>query len=185
MVSVTEVRPGNYYIWDGQLYTCLTIDLNKTAMAKMKVKLKSKNLRSGAVTDMSFIGSDKVDVVRLDKSQMGYLYDDGESIVFMDNETFEQISIEKERLTWEMKFLKEGTNVDIMSYEGEILGIKLPDKAKLEITECDPATRGDTVKAALKDAICETGLKVKVPMFIETGDSIIVSTETGEYDSRA
>ena len=185
MVGVTEVRPGNCYIWEGQLYSCISIDLNKTAMAKMKVKIKSKNLRTGAILDMSFIGSDKVDVVRMDKKQMNFLYDEGEAIVFMDNETYEQVSIEKTRLEWELNFLKDGFTVDILTYEDEILGIQLPSKVTLEITQCDPATRGDTVKTALKDAICETGLKVKVPMFIDQGDSINVSTETGEYDSRA
>lgn len=185
MVNVTEVRPGNCYLWEGQLYNCISIDLNKTAMAKMKVKLKSKNMRTGAILDMSFIGGDKVEVVRMDKRQMGFLYDDGEAIVFMDNETYEQVSIDKSRLEWEMNFLKDGISVDILTYESEILGILLPSKVILEIAQCDPATRGDTVKNALKDAICETGLKVKVPMFIEQGDSISVSTETGEYDSRA
>ena len=185
MVKVTEVRPGNTYIWEGQLYSCLSIDLNKTAMAKMKVKLKSKNLRTGAILDMSFIGSDNVEIVRTEKKKMGYLYDDGTDIVFMDNETYEQISIDKAKLEWEMNFLKDGIIVDIIQYEGEILGIQLPSKVTLQLTQCDPATRGDTVKAALKDAVCETGLKVKVPLFIEQDDYIVVSTETGAYDSRA
>lgn len=184
MVNCTEVRPGNVYIWDGQLYLCQNIDLNKTAMAKMKVKIKSKNLRTGAITEVSLIGGDKVDVVRVEKSKMGYLYDEGEAICFMDNETYEQISINKNLLDWELKFLKEGVVCEIMTYEGEILGITLPAKVSLIVKDSPSAVRGDTSKTALKDAILETGLLVKVPLFVEEGESVIVSTETGEYVSR-
>ena len=185
MVNCTEVRPGNAYIWEGELYLCQNIDLNKTAMAKMKVKVKSKNLRSGAITEVSLIGGDKVEIVRLEKSKMGYLYDEGDAVVFMDNETYEQVSIPKYRLEWEVNFLCDGVEVEILTYEGEILGITLPAKATLRITESAPAVRGDTSKAAMKDAILETGFKVKVPIFVEEGDSVVVSTETGEYVSRA
>lgn len=184
MVNCTEVRPGNVYIWDGQLYLCQNIDLNKTAMAKMKVKIKSKNLRTGAITEVSLIGGDKVDVVRVDKNKMAYLYDEGEAICFMDNETYEQISINKNLLDWELKFLKEGVICEIMTYEGEILGITLPAKVSLIVKDSPSAVRGDTSKTALKDAILETGLLVKVPLFVEEGESVIVSTETGEYVSR-
>ena len=104
MVNVTEVRPGNAYSWEGEIYSCISIDLNKTAMAKMKVKIKSKNLRTGAVLDMSFIGGDKVEILHLDKKKMGYLYDDEDFVYFMDNNTYEQVSIAKETLKWELNF---------------------------------------------------------------------------------
>ena len=185
MVNVTEVRPGNAYSWEGEIYSCIDIDLNKTAMAKMKVKIKSKNLRTGAVLEMSFIGGDKVEILHLDKKKMGYLYDEGDAICFMDNNTYEQVSISKEVLKWEVNFLKEGSEVEILAYEGEMLGITLPAKVALQITECNPAVRGDTVNKAMKDAICETGLKVRVPLFIENGEFIWVFTEDGRYDSRA
>lgn len=185
MVNVTEVRPGNAYTWEGEIYSCIDIDLNKTAMAKMKVKIKSKNLRTGAVLDMSFIGGDKVEILHLEKKKMSYLYDEGDSICFMDNNTYEQISLSKEKLEWELKFLKEGSEVEILDYEGEILGISLPAKVALQITECEPAVRGDTVNKAMKDAYLETGLKVRVPLFIEQGESVWVFTADGSYDSRA
>ena len=185
MVNCTEVRPGNTFEHEGQIYTCLTIDLNKTAMAKMKVKIKSKNLRTGAVLEMSFIGGDKVEIIHLEKKKMNYLYDEGDAICFMDNNTYEQISIAKDRLKWELNFLKEGIEVEICEYEGEILGVTLPAKVALNITECEPAVRGDTVNKAMKDAITETGLKVRVPLFVEQGEAIIVYTIDGKYDSRA
>lgn len=185
MVNVTEVRPGNAYSWEGEIYSCIDIDLNKTAMAKMKVKIKSKNLRTGAVLEMSFIGGDKVEIIHLEKKKMSYLYDEGDAICFMDNNTYEQISLSKDRLKWELNFLKEGIEVEICEYEGEILGITLPAKVALNITECEPAVRGDTVNKAMKDAYLETGLKIRVPLFIEQGENVWVFTEDGSYDSRA
>lgn len=185
MVNVTEVRPGNTFEFEGNIYTCLDIDLNKTAMAKMKVKVKSKNVKTGAVLDLSFIGGDKVELLRLDKKQMQYLYDDGTGFVFMDLETYDQISIDKERLQWESNFLVPEATVTVTMYENEIIGIELPAKVTLKIVECEPAVRGDTVNKAMKDAYLETGLKVRVPLFVENGESIIVFTNDGSYDSRA
>lgn len=185
MINVTEVRPGNTFEFEGNIYTCLDIDLNKTAMAKMKVKVKSKNVKTGAVLDLSFIGGDKVELLRLDKKQMQYLYDDGTGYVFMDLETYYQISIDKERLQWESNFLVPESTVTITMYENEIIGIELPAKVTLKIVECEPAVRGDTVNKAMKDAYLETGLKVRVPLFVENGESIVVFTTDGSYDSRA
>ena len=88
MANCTEVRPGNAFLYEGQIYICINIDLNKTAMAKMKVKIKSKNAKTGNVLDLSFIGGDKVEILRLEKKQMQYLYDDGTGFVFMDNGMF-------------------------------------------------------------------------------------------------
>ena len=116
---------------------------------------------------------------------MQFLYDSGTAYVFMDNETYEQVEIDKAQLENEMKYLVESMEVEIIYCEGEILGINLPDKVTLKVTKCDPAVKGDTKTNALKDAFVETGLLVKVPMFIEEGESIIVSTLTGKYDSRA
>ena len=185
MVNCTEVRPGNIYIWEDQLYQCQTIDLNKTAMAKMKVKIKSKNMRTGSITEVSLIGGDKVEIVHVDKKKMAFLYDDGDSIVFMDNDTYEQLSIDKKLLEWEQKFLKEGVVVEILDFNGEILGISLPPKVTLTVVDSPDAVKGDTSKAAMKDAVCDTGLQTKVPLFVHEGDDIIVETENGDYVSRA
>jgi len=103
----------------------------------------------------------------------------------MDNNTFEQVEIPTSRLEWEKKFLTENLEVEIVTYEDEILGINLPAKVALKIVECEPAVRGDTVNKAMKDAIVETGLKIRVPLFINNGDLVYVRTDTGAYDSRA
>ncbi len=185
MVNITEIRPGNAFEYDGNIYSCLNIDLNKTAMAKMKVKVKSRNIRTGAIVDLGFIGGDKVEILHLDKRAMQYLYDDGSGYVFMDQESYDQLSIPHEALEWEKNFLVPESVVQVTMYQGEIVGVELPAKVVLTITEAEPAVRGDTVNRALRDAICETGLKVRVPLFVEEGTKILVKTDTGEYDSRA
>lgn len=187
MVNVTELRPGNYFEEEGNIYQVLDILLNKTAMRKMVAKLKVKNLRTGAVTEMSRNSGYAIETIRLEKKQMQYLYDTGDALVFMDQETYEQIEISKERLQREMQFLKGDETVEITSYEGEVLGINLPAKVALQIVECEPAVRGDTVNKAMKEAVLETGLRVRVPLFIESGEVILVRTDTDtpEYDGRA
>ena len=185
MVNVTELRAGNYFVEDGNIYQVQDILLNKTAMRKMVAKVKVKNLRTGAMTEMAKNSGYMIETIRLDKRQMQYLYDTGDALCFMDQETYEQIEISKDRLEWELQFLKGDEIVDITSYEGEILGITLPAKVALQITDCEPAVRGDTVNKAMKDAILETGLKVRVPLFIENGETILVRTDNAEYDGRA
>ncbi len=184
-MNVTELRPGNYFEDDGNLYYVIDILLNKTAMRKMVAKVKVKNVRTGAITELSANSGYQVETVRLDKKKMNYLYDNGDFLVFMDNETYEQVEIPKTRLEWEIKFLKENQEVEITSYEDEILGINLPAKVTLKITHCEPAVRGDTVNKAMKDATVETGLKIRVPLFINEGDDVLVRTDTGDYDGRA
>ena len=185
MVNVTELRPGNYFVEDGNLYKVEDILLNKTAMRKMVAKVKVKNVRTGAVTEIAKNSGYMVETIRLDKKQMQYLYDTGDSLVFMDQTSFDQIEIPKERLKWEIQFLKGEEILDITSYEGEILGISLPPKVALKITQCEDAVRGDTVNKPTKPAVVETGLAIRVPLFINEGEVVLVRTDNGEYDGRA
>ncbi len=184
-MNVTELRPGNYFIDNDNIYSVQDILLNKTAMRKMVAKVKVKNLRTGAITEMSANSGYQVETIRLDKKKMNYLYDGGETYVFMDQETYEQVEIPKDRLKWESQFLKENLEVEIVTYEDEILGINLPAKVSLHITHCEPAVRGDTVNKATKEAVLETGLKVRVPLFINNDEDVLVRTDTAEYDGRA
>ena len=185
MVNVTELRPGNYFIDENNLYQVLDILLNKTAMRKMVAKVKVKNVRTGTINELARNSGYMVENVRLDKRQMQYLYDSGDFLVFMDQETYDQVEIPVERLQWEKQFLKGDEVVEITSYEGEILGVNLPAKVVLKITQCDPGVRGDTVNKPTKPATLETGLVVRVPLFIEEGEEVLVRTDTGEYDGRA
>ena len=132
MVNVTELRPGNYFIDEGNLYQVQDILLNKTAMRKMVAKVKVKNVRTGAIVELARNSGYMVENVRLDKRQMQYLYDTGDFLVFMDQETYDQVEIPVERLQWEKQFLKGDEVVEITSYEGEILGVNLPAKVALK-----------------------------------------------------
>lgn len=184
-MNVTELRPGNYFIDEGNLYQVLDILLNKTAMRKMVAKVKAKNMRTGAIIELARNSGYDVEKATLSKKKMGFLYDDGVNFVFMDNDTYEQIEINKDRLEWEKNFLVSGSEIEILFYDDEILGISLPSTVALTITECEPGVRGDTVNKAMKQATLETGLKTKVPLFINNGEKILVRTDTGDYDGRA
>ncbi|HBF68498.1 MAG TPA: elongation factor P [Firmicutes bacterium] len=184
-MNVTELRPGNYFIDEGNLYQVMDILLNKTAMRKMVAKVKAKNMRTGAITELARNSGYDVEKAVLTKKKMAYLYDAGDNLVFMDNTTYEQIEISKNRLQWEMNFLVSNAEIDILFYDDEILGITLPSSVALKIVDCEPAVRGDTVNKAMKVATLETGYKVKVPLFIENGETVLVRTDTGAYDGRA
>ncbi|MEG0527847.1 MAG: elongation factor P, partial [Longicatena sp.] len=120
----------------------------------------------------------------IEKKEMQYLYDSDEALIFMDNETYEQIEIPKDRLKWEINFLKPNDNVNISMFETEVLGVILPDKVALEVVECEPAVKGDTATSASKNATVESGLELKVPLFISQGEVILVNTSDGKYSGR-
>ena len=185
MIIVNDLRPGVAFEYEGNIYSVLDVDRNKTAMRQMIVKVKVKNLRSGVINEISFTGGDKVEQAQIDKRKMQYLYDTGDDLVFMDNDTYEQLEIAKDRLKWELNFLTPNLEVEVIMYESEILGVNLPVKVVLQLVECEQAVKGDTANSALKNAKCETGLEVKVPLFIDNEEHILVSTADGKYSGRA
>lgn len=185
MVSSNDFKNGMTIIYDGKLFKILEFMHVKPGKGQAFVRTKLRDLRNGGIVDVTFNSAEKVERAVIDKVDMQYLYDTGEALVFMDVETYDQIELTHELVEYEMKFLKENEIVSIEKYGDEILGVILPDKVTLTITKCEPAVRGDTKTSALKDAIVETGLLVKVPMFIEEGEQIVINTETGKYSSRA
>lgn len=185
MVIVNDLKPGTFFENDGNIYQVINLQLNKTAMRQMIVKVKVKNLRSGVINELTFTGGDKVEEAHIDRRTMQYLYDDGTSLVFMDNETYDQLEIPKDRLQREMLFMRPNDNVTILMHDGEVLGVILPDKVNLEIVECEQAVKGDTATAATKNAVLETGLEIKVPLFIQNHELVTVSTADGKYNGRA
>lgn len=185
MIIVNDLRPGQTLEYEGNIYTVLDISHNKTAMRQMIVKTKVKNLRTGTIVELTFTGGDKVEPAHIDKKQMQYLYSDEEFVFFMDNETYDQIQIEKSKIKWELNFLKEQDLVTISMFETEILGLILPDKVALQIVECEPAVKGDTATNASKNAKVETGLEIRVPLFISEGEMVLITTTDGKYSSRA
>ena len=127
MIIVNDLKPNTAFEYEGNLYSVINVDHNKTAMRQMIIKVKVKNLRTGVINEISFTGGDKVEPANIDRREMEYLYDDGENLVFMDTTTYEQIEIPKTRLKWEMQFMKENDNVTISMFNNEILGVILPD----------------------------------------------------------
>lgn len=185
MINSNDLKPGQTICVDNDIYVVLDISQNKTARSAMVVKAKVRNLRTGSNVELSWGGGEKVEPAMIEKREMQYLYDTDDAMVFMDNETYEQVEIPTARLEWERKFIKANDNVNITSYDGEIIGVSLPDKATLQIVECEPAVKGDTATNAMKTAVMETGLEVKVPLFIGEGEMIVINTSDGKYSGRA
>ena len=184
MVNVNDFKTGQTINYDGNLYQVLEFNHVKPGKGAAIVKAKLKNLRTGSIAEYTFNAGIKVPAAHVEKQKMQFLYADGESYSFMNMDTYEQVELNKKQIENEVKFLKENLEVLISFYEGEMLGIELPEKIDYVITKTEPAVKGNTATNATKDAIVETGMLVKVPLFIEQGEEIIVSTKDGKYVSR-
>lgn len=185
MISTNEFKTGMTIEYEGNIYQVIEFQHVKPGKGQAFVRTKLRNLRTGAITDYAFGAAEKVGRAIIEKKKMQYLYNAGGLYSFMDMETFDQIDIEESRLEFERNFLLEGMNVTIIDYQGEILGIQLPEKVVLEVIDTPPGIRGNTAANATKEATLETGYKVLVPLFIESGEKIIISTIDGKYSSRA
>ena len=185
MISTNDMRPGQTLDIEGSLFTIVNYQHVKPGKGQAFVKTKLKNVKSGAVTDKTFRADEKVNLAVLDKREMQFLYEDDAGLVFMDNESYEQVHVEPELLGDARIFLKDGTTCMIPVYDGTPVGAELPVSMELEITETEPGAKGDRVSGALKPATVETGAVVQVPLFFQIGDRIKVDTRTGEYMSRA
>ena len=185
MISTNDLKNGITIEYEGNIYVVMETQHVKPGKGAAIVKAKLKNLRTGAIFEQTFNAGVKVATARIEKQQMQYLYTMSDVYYFMNMDSYEQLELNKDQIGDQSKFLKENLEVYITSYEGEILGIDLPDKVELVITHTEPAVKGNTTTNALKDAECETGLNVRVPLFVEEGETIIVSTADGKYVSRA
>lgn len=185
MFNINDIKNGMTFTLEGQIYQVLEFLHVKPGKGPAFMKTKIKNLRTGAIIERTFNTNVKLEKAMIEKKEMQYLYASGDVYNFMNMETYEQVELSKEQLDDAVNYLKEGTNVLITFYEGELLGIELPDKMELTVTSAEPAVKGNTTTNAMKDAIVETGLLVKVPLFIEQGEVILVSTKDGKYVSRA
>jgi elongation factor P len=185
MISTNDFKTGQTIFHEGNIFLVIEFMHVKPGKGSAFVRTKLRNLRTGAVIDYTFNAGTKVERAQIDKNSMQYLYADGENHIFMNNDTYEQIEIPAAQITKELNYIYEGMTVEVMFYNNvEILGVSLPDKVALTIVSADPAVKGDTKTNAMKDAVLQTGLMVKVPMFIEQGERIIVSTQDGSYVSR-
>ena len=185
MVNVNDIKNGMTILFEDGLYMVLEFSHVKPGKGAAFVKTKLRNLRTGSIVEKTFNSSIKLEKAMISKTNMQYLYSSGDVYNFMNMETYEQIELSKDQIGDDAKFLKEGINVDITFYEGEMLGISLPDKIEYTITHTEPAVKGNTTNNALKDAELENGLMIRVPLFIQEGEHVLVTTSDGKYDSRA
>jgi len=185
MVSAGDFRNGVTFDMDGNVYQIIEFQHVKPGKGAAFVRTKIRNVITGAVTERTFNPSDKYPTAYIERKDMEYLYSDGDLYYFMDQETYENIPINKSILSDNFKFVKENTVCKILSYKGNVFGVEPPTSVTLEVTQTDPGFKGDTATNATKPAVLETGAEIKVPLFIEEGEMVIVDTRTGEYLSRA
>ena len=185
MVNVNDFKTGMSIKYEGNIYSVVDYQHVKPAKGAAFVKAKLKNLRTGAIIEITFNSSVKVELAHIEKRDMQFLYSQGDTYYFMNMETYDQIEVKESQLGDDKKYLKENLVLNIISYEGEILGLQLPDKIEMVVTKTEPGVKGNTTNNAMKDAVLETGMTVKVPLFINEGETIIVSTKDGKYQSRA
>lgn len=185
MINVNDLKVGMTIEMDGAIYSVLETGHVKPGKGAAFVTAKLKNLRTGSIVEERFNAGIKVAQARIEKKDMQYLYEMGEVYYFMNMETYDQIELNKSQLGEDYKFLKENLVVSITFYEGEVLGLSLPDKIEYVVTHTEPAVKGNTTNNALKDATLENGLTIRVPLFISEGETVLVATKDGKYASRA
>lgn len=184
-IPYSQVRRGMVIVGeDKQLYYVLDRDLNTPGNWRAILNLKLKNLKTGSITNNRVRPDDKAEQAYLDKRDMQYIYADADGYVFMDTETYDQLTLSREWVGELMGFMKEGNKAQVVMYEGKPLSLDLPAQVELQVTDTEPGLKGATAAAQYKPATLETGIKINVPSFINIGDLIAVDTRTGEYLSR-
>ncbi len=184
-ININDIKNGMTIIMDGNLCTIQEFQHVKPGKGPAFVRIKLKNLRTGSTTEDTYNTNLKIQKAHIDRCEVQYLYSSGDNYTFMNNETYEQIEVSAKILGDNVKFIKEGLTLNLDIYEGEIIGITLPEKVEYEVIETEPAVKGNTTNNANKDAKIETGYVVKVPLFINQGEKILVSTKDGKYSGRA
>ena len=184
-MTAGEFRSGVTFEMDGQVQQVIEFQHVKPGKGAAFVRVKMKNVVTGAVTETSFNPTAKFEEAFVERREMQYLYNEGDLYYFMDNETYEQIPISKDTLGDDFRFVKENENVKVLSYKGSVFAVEPPLFVELEITETEPGVKGNTATNVLKPATVETGAVVKVPIFIEQGERIQIDTRTGEYLGRS
>ncbi|TVY11478.1 elongation factor P [Paenibacillus cremeus] len=185
MISVNDFKTGLTIQVDTDLFTVIDFQHVKPGKGAAFVRSKLKNLRNGNTVERTFRAGENVSRAHIENRSVQYLYASGQEHVFMDTETFDQFNLDENQIEWELNFLKDNMMINIMSYQGEILGINLPNSVDLKVVETEPGIKGNTATGATKNAKVETGLNVQVPLFINEGDVLSIDTREGKYISRA
>jgi len=184
-MQATRLRKGMLIKVGENLFRVLELQHVTPGNLRGFVRVKLRNIRTGALADQKLRSEDEIERATLDEKSMQYMYGDGTSFHFMDTETYEQIALTEEVLGDAMNYLVAESVIEMEFYGSEAVGIELPPTVDLKVVETSPAIKGATASAQLKPAKLETGLVVQVPPFVSEGDRIRVNTETGEYQSRA
>lgn len=184
-ININDIKNGMTIIVEGNLCLILEFQHVKPGKGPAFVRIKLKNLRTGSIVDEKFNTNIKIERAHIEKLPMQFLYASGENYVFMNSDTYDQTELSKNLLADQINYIKEGLSIEILTYEGEVIGVNLPEKVEYEVISTEPAVRGNTSGNVLKEAVIETNHVVKVPLFVNAGDHIIVSTKDGKYDSRA
>lgn len=184
MIQAGDVRNGMTVEFEGNIYSVIEFQHVKPGKGAAFVRAKIKNLKTGSVVERTFRPTEKMEKAHIERSDMQYLYNDGELFHFMNQETYEQIALNAADLGDSLKFVKENEAVKMLSHEGKVFGVEPPISVELEITFTEPGLKGDTTTGATKPATVETGATVYVPLFVNLGDRIKIDTRTGEYVSR-
>ncbi|HBU11453.1 MAG TPA: elongation factor P [Clostridiales bacterium] len=184
MVSAGEFRKGMTVEIDGGVWSIVDFQHVKPGKGAAFVRTKIKNVVTGGVLEKTYNPTEKFPKAHVERKEMQYLYSDGELYHFMDTETYEQLPLNLEKVEEALPYVKENMNVTIKFFKGEAFAVEPPNFVEMEITETEPGFKGDTATAGNKPAIIETGAKVMVPLFIETGDHVRIDTRTGEYMER-
>jgi elongation factor P len=185
LIDINDIKTGMTVIIDGTLYQIVDFLHVKPGKGSAFMKMKLKNIKAGTTLDKTINTNIKIEKANVSKKQMTYLYSTGDNYVFMDMNTYDQVEISEKQIEDEAKFLKENLEVEISYYNDELIGLNLPEKISYVVTNTMDAVKGNTTNNAQKDATVETGLMVRVPLFIEQGETIVVSTKDGSYASRA
>lgn len=184
-VNINDIKNGMTLILEGKLVTVVDFQHVKPGKGPAFVRIKYRDLRTGSTIEDTFNTNLKLEKAHVEKMQMQFLYKENDNFVFMNTTDYSQMEVSSSIIGDDAKFLKEGLVIEIQMYEGEILGIILPEKIDYKVTETTDAVKGNTTNNAMKDATIESGYTIKVPMFISVGETIIVSTKDGKYVSRA
>lgn len=184
MISVTDLRAGTTFEESGQLFVVLSYEHIKMGRGSANIKVKVRNIKSGAVIEKSFVNGAKVQPISVLKKDLQYLYKDDATAYFMDPSSFEQVEASLSVIP-EYAYLKEGETFTLSLYEGQVLSALIPAKMVFKVVETGPSVKGNSATNVFKDAVLDNGIKTKVPLFIDTGDKIMLDTRTGSYTQKA
>jgi len=185
MISVNDLRTGLTIQHDNNIWQVVDYQHVKQARGSAFVRTKLRNMRNNSIQEFTFRGGERIARAHIEHKTMQYLYASGDTHAFMDTTSYEQIELSTDQLEYELNFMVENMEVNIMVYEGEIIGVTLPTNVELTVESTEPGVKGDTVSGATKPATLETGYTVSVPLFINNGDKLIINTSDGKYVSRA